>query len=78
MYCAIGSVGGAIAQQGQWVGLLCNRVRLFSYCTIGSAGGLHSRQSALPLSYQGYMKVHVYRTPEKEKGKKEKGEKKKP
>ena len=38
-YCEIGSVGGAIAQHGQWVELLRNTVSGCSYCAIGSVGG---------------------------------------
>ena len=38
-YCAIGSVGGAVAQHGQWVELLRNRVSGWSYCAIWSVGG---------------------------------------
>ena len=38
-YYAIGSVGGGIAQQSQWVELLRNRVSGWSYCAIESVGG---------------------------------------
>ena len=38
-YCVIESVGGAIAEQSQWVELLRNTVSGWSYCVIGSVGG---------------------------------------
>ena len=38
-YCAVRSVGGAIAQYGQWVELLRNIVRGWSYCLLESVGG---------------------------------------
>ena len=38
-YCAIESVGGAIAQYGQWVELLRNRASGWRYCATRSVGG---------------------------------------
>ena len=39
-YCIAESVGGTIAQYGQWVELLRNRAGGWSYCVIESVGGV--------------------------------------